>query len=142
MRLIRSVLFACFTTAAVTLPMAPVAADEPLLSDLSVVSVTFDPKTGWAFVEVSVTCAEEIEAVEFWATVRQGRAFEDYDNWGDCIEGTATTTVVISEIYDGDRFRGGPALISVSADGYCYETPYCGARLTVQNVPWKLTARR
>src|SRR5688572_6635693 len=118
MRLIPSALVGCITMAAVTLAPSPAMAEDHFLSDLSVISATFDPKTGRGFVEVSVACAEEIYAVEFWATMTQGRTSHSYDNWGDCVDGVATTTISVSDDQEG-RFRGGPATINVSAYGYC-----------------------
>jgi hypothetical protein len=121
-------------------------AEEPLLSNLSVVSATVDPRTGWAFVEVSVDCADEIGPVEFWTTVRQQKVSGNYDDFGGCVDGTATTTIVLTSdaLIQGNRFRAGPATIDVSAYGYCDQDPvYCmDGQLRLTGLKSRLTPHR
>ena len=127
MRPLRSVSGMACAAVATGLLLAPSAvAEEPLLSNLSVVSATVDPKTGWAFVEVSVDCADAINDVEFFATVRQKKTVGNYDDFGDCVDGTATTTIVFTDdaLLQGKRFGPGPATIDVSASGICDEPPF------------------
>jgi hypothetical protein len=132
---------ASIATAAITLSGTPALAQEPLISNLTIVSTTFDPRTGAAFVELSVNCTEEGGLVEFYASLRQGKSQESYDNADYCTGGVATDTVFISEAGDGDRFRAGRAMVNIEAIGYAADS-CCETTSIFLNTEVSLTPRK